>query len=233
MMNSKQVISSILTVIVVLGLAACGNAPAGQIDPVQNAANAVEPTQPPEQPTVVSKLTEHPLPTSTPEQTEIEPTNPPEQPTDIPADQPEQPESAPTNEPEQPAPAPTEVVIPPTGETADAIMEAWSQAYELPAGVPFAVTFTEAQIEALIAQAMATGGYGSNVSGVDVSLNNSQIGVSFTVTLAETVGARTINISGTATVVFNAAIDGNGQLVLSVASATISTSTGQQKNIPP
>ncbi|MBN1428691.1 MAG: hypothetical protein JXB07_09910 [Anaerolineae bacterium] len=174
--------------------------------------------------------TESSIPTSPPEPTTIELTTPPEQPTDQPTGLPE---VIPTNESDQPAAASTEIVIHPASDSAAALVQTWGQAYELPPGVPFAITITEAQVEAMIAEAMAKSGYGSKVSSIDVTLNNGQFGVTFAATVSQKVGPRTVDVSGTATVIFNASIDSNGKLVLTIADATISTSSGQQISIPP
>ena len=98
----------------------------------------------------------------------------------------------------------------------------------------FIVTVDEFElIEAMIAEAMAQSGYGSNISNIDVTLSNGQIGVAFTLTISQKVGQRTVDVSGTAMIIFNASIDANGDLVLSVASATVSVASGQEISIPP
>jgi predicted small lipoprotein YifL len=228
-MITKHVTFSILAMTALVSLAACGTRASNQAGPAAGQPAAVaqaRPTQNPEQPAIGSTVSEAGSPTPAAESQTAEPTSPTES-------QPEQPTEVPTTPPEQPATAPTEIAIPPAGETADALRQEWSQAYALPAGVPFAVTLTEAQVEALIAEAMAKSSYGSKVSSIDVTLNNGQIGVAFTTTISQKVGPRTVDVSGTATVIFNASIDANGKLVLGVASATLTATTGQQISIPP
>lgn len=223
-MVANRTMVLLLTTVMTLSLAACGrgadhteNTQGRQIgaNPAAETPIDQEQSTPQSQPT-----SEQPTTNNTPELPPIEPTTLPEQPADVPPAEPEQ-------------PAPTSVAIPPMGDTADALRGVWSQAYQLPAGVPFTVTITEAQVEAMIAEAMAKSGYGSNVSSIDVTLNNGQIGVAFTLTLSQKVGPKTVSGSGTATVVFNAAIDANGKLALTVASATVSVASGPQISIPP
>jgi hypothetical protein len=226
-MTTKRVMISILIVMFAWGFVSCGrgggragNTQGGQIGANLAAEQTIDPgqltpqpQQPSGQPTALPQAT----PANTPEPLAVEPTSPPEQPAEVPPVQ----------------PAATEVAIPPMGDTAEALRGAWSQAYQLPAGVPFAVTITEAQVEAMIAEAMAKSGYGSNVSSIDVTLNNGQIGVAYAVTLSQKVGPKTVNASGTVTVIFNVAIDTNGKLALTVASATVSMASGPQISIPP
>jgi hypothetical protein len=134
--------------------------------------------------------------------------------------------SEPTTEATQeppPQPSAEPVAIAATGGSADSLDTAWATARSQPQGVPFRITTDEATIEAKIYAKMAASGYGSNISDLNVMLDNQQIGMSFTLTLTQ---PRTISATGS--VVFNASIDGNGDLVLSVASATF----GQFK-IPP
>ena len=128
-----------------------------------------------------------------------------------------------------PAPPPEPVVIEVSEGTVEALNEAWLQVYQLPEGVPFSVTMTEAEIEARIAQALAVGGYGY-VSDVDVMLDNGQIGVTFT--LSTTVGATGRTVRATASVVFAVAVDGNGDVVVTVVRAEVSAAVGSV-SIPP
>ncbi len=123
--------------------------------------------------------------------------------------------------PAQPAAEP--VAIAATGGNAESLDAAWATARSQPQGVPFRITTDEATIEAKIYAKMAESGYGSSISDLNVTLDNQQIGMSFTLTLTQ---PRTISASGS--VVFDASIDGNGDLVLSVASASFG-----QFNIPP
>jgi hypothetical protein len=222
-MTAKRMTLLFVTILIAWGLSACGRGSdrAGNIQdgplgstlaaggPVDQAQITPQPQQPAEQPTMLPEAPQQTIPTNTPEPPPAVPTTPPEQ------------------------PAPTEVFIPPAGDTAEALRASWSQAYQLPPGVPFAVTITEAQVEAMIAEAMAKSGYGSRVSNIDVTLNNGQIGVNFTLTISQKIGPRTVDVSGTATVIFNAAIDAGGKLVLTVASATVSAASGQSISIPP
>jgi hypothetical protein len=130
-----------------------------------------------------------------------------------------EPTAEPTSEP--PAESQPPVNIEATGETS--LEEAWRQAYELPPGVPFSVTATEAQVEAQILAAMAASGYGGNISDFNVTLDNGQIGVSFTYNMTQPVSR-----SVPASAVFAASIDSNGDLVLT----TVSASAGQL-TLPP
>lgn len=219
MLTKRVTILLLLTILAALAVTGCGrgadragNAQGGQlgIALTEQPANQVLSTaQPTSQPTTLPEETQPPAQANTPMPAPAEPTTQPEQ------------------------PAATEIAIPPLGDTAEALRGAWSQAYELPPGVPFAVTFTEAQVEAMIAEAMAKSGQGSNISSINVTLNNGQIGVGFTLTMSQKVGPKTVNASGTATVIFGAAIDSNGKLALTVASASVAMASGPQRNIPP
>jgi hypothetical protein len=225
----------LVTAVATLALAACslGGAPAGQ-------TSYQKPTKPPvgveESTGALNEATTTPEQADQPEQPqepapdagEEEPA--PEEPQpEHPTAEPEPVEEAPTEEPQPEAPAPDEpVVIEVPDITAEAFEQAWRQAYELPPGVPFSVTMTEAQIEARIAQAMAASGY--NVSEVDVSLDNGQIGVTFGVSM--TVGATGRSVNAQAELVFAVSVDGNGDIVVNVVSAKASAAVGSV-DIPP
>ncbi len=229
----------LVTAVVTLALAACslGGAPAGQTSyqkPTKPPVGAEESTGALDEATATPEQADQPEQPAEAEQPqepapdagEEEPV--PEEP------QPEQPtaepgpvEEAPTEEPQPEAPA-EPVVIEVPDITAEAFEEAWSQAYELPPGVPFSVTMTEAQIEARIAQAMAASGY--NVSEVDVSLDNGQIGVTFGVSMTVEATGRSVNAQ--AELVFAVSVDGNGDIVVSVVSAEVSAAVGSI-DVPP
>jgi len=132
---------------------------------------------------------------------------------------PPEPSAQPTATP--PDESQTPVNIDATG--GESLEEAWRQAYELPPGVPFSVTTTEAEVEAAILAGMAASGYGSNVSDLNVTLDDGLIGISFTYNLTQPVSR-----SVPASVVFAASIDSNGDLVLTATSASAG-----QFSIPP
>jgi hypothetical protein len=105
------------------------------------------------------------------------------------------------------------------GGSADSLKGAWSQVYQMPPGVPFAVTTTEAEIEAMINEKMAASGYGDKISNLNVTLDNGQIVVSFTLTINQQVGPKKVELSADGSVVFAASIDSSGQLALAIVSA--------------
>ncbi len=140
-------------------------------------------------------------PTATPEPTAAPATEAPPEPTSTPK---------PTNAP----PEATPVVIDARGGGAESLAGAWEQAYDLPAGVPFRITVSEDEVEAMISQRMAESGYGGAISEIKVRLDDGQIRVRFTLTITQ---PRTISVEGE--VVFTAEIDGDGNLALTVTSA--------------
>jgi hypothetical protein len=95
-----------------------------------------------------------------------------------------------------------------------AVEEAWAQIDALDQGMPFKLTISEAELEAMITAQMEAQGLGEQLSEFNISLDNQQVGVTFTLTPEQ--GPRD---SVSASVVFNASIDENGDLKLEVASA--------------
>jgi glucose/arabinose dehydrogenase len=112
---------------------------------------------------------------------------------------------------------------------AAALDELWNMVYDLPPGVPFSVTITEAQIEDKVNQAIAMSGYGEAISGSDVTFSNGQIGLTFA--LSTTIEATGRRVNATARVVFNVWVEG-GEVMVSVASAEASGAIGST-SIPP
>jgi glucose/arabinose dehydrogenase len=113
--------------------------------------------------------------------------------------------------------------------SAAALDELWDMVYDLPPGVPFSVTITEAQIEDKVNQAIAMSGYGEAISGSDVTFSNGQIGLTFA--LSTTIEATGRRVNATARVVFNVWVEG-GEVMVSVASAEASGAIGSA-SIPP
>jgi hypothetical protein len=113
--------------------------------------------------------------------------------------------------------------------SAAALDELWDMVYDLPPGIPFSITITEAQIEDKVNQAIAMSGYGEAISGSDVTFSNGQIGLTFA--LSTTIEATGRRVNATATVVFNVWVDG-GEVMVSVASAEASGAIGSA-SIPP
>jgi hypothetical protein len=131
---------------------------------------------------------------------------------------------------EQPSAEPPETVHFEASEnSAAALDELWENIYDLPPGVPFSVTITEAQIEDAIDRAIATSGYGEAISGSEVTFRNGQIGLTFALSTTIEATGRTVN--ATATVVFDVWVEG-GEVMVSVASAEASAAVGSA-SIPP
>jgi glucose/arabinose dehydrogenase len=143
----------------------------------------------------------------------------------------EQPAEQPVEQPaEQPPVDYSETVYFEASENnAAALDELWDMVYDLPPGVPFSVTITEAQIEDKVNQAIAMSGYGEAISGSDVTFSNGQIGLTFA--LSTTIEATGRRVNATARVVFNVWVEG-GEVMVSVASAEASGAIGST-SIPP
>ncbi|MEJ2147991.1 MAG: hypothetical protein P8Z40_00775 [Chloroflexota bacterium] len=128
-----------------------------------------------------------------------------------------------------PAEVPETVHFEASENNAAALDELWDMVYDLPPGVPFSVTITEAQIEDAVDQAIAMSGYGEAISGSDVTFSNGQIGLTFALSTTIEATGRTVNAS--ARVVFNVWVEG-GEVMVSVASAEASGAIGSA-SIPP
>jgi hypothetical protein len=137
----------------------------------------------------------------------------------------------PAEQPAEPPPAepPETVYFEASEASAAALEEMWGMVYDLPPGVPFSVTITEAQIEDAVDRAIATSGYGEAISGSDVTFRNGQIGLTFALSTTIEATGRTVN--ATATVVFNVWVEG-GEVMVSVASAEASAAVGSA-SVPP
>jgi hypothetical protein len=122
----------------------------------------------------------------------------------------------------------TELALQASGDSGAGIQSAWQQANELPPGVPFSVTITEAQMTASINERLTASGYGTNISELSISLDNSQIVVTFKLTIQQQVGQRTIDVSAVGTVVSTATLDASGAITVSVVSANFG-----QISLPP
>lgn len=164
--------------------------------------------EPPAQPTALPPTETAAQPTAIPPTAEP-PTAAPAQPTAAPA----QPTAAP------PTAQPTEALFEAKGGTADSLKGAWSQAYALPPGVPFVVTTTEAEIQAMLDEKMAASSYGDSIKNLKVTLANGQIKVSFTLTISQQIGQKSVSVSADGSVVWAATIDSSGQLALAIVSA--------------
>jgi glucose/arabinose dehydrogenase len=128
-----------------------------------------------------------------------------------------------------PAETPETVHFEASEGSATALDELWEMVYDLPPGVPFSVTITEAQIEDAVDRAIAASGYGEAISESDVTFRNGQIGLTFALSTTIEATGRTVN--ATATVVFDVWVDG-GEVMVSVASAEASAAIGSV-SIPP
>lgn len=194
----------IILFICVFSLASCNMSDAGAQQDVNLPAvtpgesGSAEPQRQQEMPggeTTGTEQVDDSSPTNTPEPTHDQPAPPTEAPTDSVAQA-----------------APVEIDARGSGEVS--LDAAWAQAVEMPPGVPFRITISEAEIEDKILSSMTSSGYGANISSLDVTLQNGQIGLSFIFTVPDRTSAQV-----QASVVFNASIDANGDLVLTVASA--------------
>lgn len=137
---------------------------------------------------------------------------------------PELPQEQPAVETPQLPPSPVELEA--LDGTAESLIEAWEEAYNLSPGVPLSVTATEAEVEAYISQAMVMSGYGENVNDIAVMLDNGQLGVTFEVKLGQ------LNRMASASVVFAVALDAAGGITASVVSAEVSGERDQAE-LPP
>lgn len=99
------------------------------------------------------------------------------------------------------------------GGGADAIDAAWAEVGRLDADAPFKITMSESDLEAKLTDAMAERGF-SSLTDLDISFQDQQIGVSFTLTLTEPA-----SVSVPATILFDASIDSNGGLALETVRA--------------
>jgi hypothetical protein len=207
----------VVLVIISLAAAALACAPGGAAPAQPEAQIAVE--QPTEQVIVPTPTPEtSPTPTKTPRPPTPTP-EPTETPTQAPLTAGDVAATAAVSEP---------VVIEASGDSAEAIDQAWQQAYELPAGVPFSVTISSAQIQAKVNQAMALSPYGgSNFTNLNVVLDNGQVGMTFGFTL----GATGRSLNGSA--FFNVTVNSQGEIVVTVASAEVTGSTIGSFSIPP
>lgn len=113
----------------------------------------------------------------------------------------------------------TEAVFEARDGSAASLKEAWSQVYQLPTGVPFTVTTTEAGIASAIDEKMAASGSGDKIGNLKVILSGGQIGVAFTVKVGQQAGPNPADVSANGTVIFAASVDSTGQLALAIVSA--------------
>jgi len=198
-------------------------------------------TMPAALPGAAPTVTLIPMPSDPPPATPTVSTEPPAQPTpEMAAVQPSPTATFPPAPTQAPPPAAAEVDYAATAEVSapvaieqsqsdpESIAALWEQAYQLPPGVPFSVTITEAQIESRIEQALALNGYTDYLRDVSVSLQNGQVIVTFSFEV--TVGAVTRTPSATAA--FAVALDANGEIVVTLVSASAQTAVGTVQ-IPP
>jgi len=115
-----------------------------------------------------------------------------------------------------PAEAATTFLVDAIAETNGSFTVIDSELDSLPPGTPFSVTATEAEIKSMLEQALGASGYGEGILIEDVRLDEGQIEASFTLELPPFDTA----IPGSAVVV--ASIDGEGNPVVSIASAEFS-----------
>ncbi len=193
-MLKKRTLSIVTVAIASLALTACGGRgqTQGRPDVVQGQGSPTSfPTQPPV--TAPGMI----FPTRPPAVTPVPETEPSPEPTA---------EAAPVGEP---------VMLEAKDGTADSLQQAWDSAFALESGVPFTITTTETEVEALIAARMAEAGTGEAISEMNVTFADGQITLSFTLTLE-------INDQETqveSQIVFVPSIDAEGNLALEVVSA--------------
>lgn len=236
-MRSRTMIVAAAVLALALALVACDMRGKPPEQPEESAAvptpteTEVPPT-PTEEPATQEAAAEEQTSEPEPEPTEEPTAEPTAEPTVEPTEeQPAEPPAGDEGGGESPPPA-EPVVIEPSGDAAAAIAEAWMAAYELPPGVPFSVTLTEAQIESMIDEKIAEYGYGQNATDIDVMLKNGQVGVSFNLVITVSAMGKSRDVNATATAVFAVSVGGNGDIVVSVVSAEASGAAGSV-GIPP